>query len=86
MTLKDVVMESLRRNHPDKKNFFKAYGEHWPRAVCRCLHSGDGQNSQHTDSLLANGHGPCVVAGCKCDKFSWADWTQEFAAELEHYK
>lgn len=54
-----------------------------PKSMCRCGHSGDGENSQHGPStnvhgtVLAEGHGPCKH--CDCTKFTWADFTPAFA-------
>lgn len=47
-----------------------------PRDLCQCGHVGNGPNSQHDLSWYgfqryAEGHGPCLVAGCPCKQFTW---------------
>jgi len=37
-------------------------------SVCDCGHRGDGARSEH-DGL--NGHGKCMIEGCRCQQFSW---------------
>lgn len=56
-----------------------------PKSVCRCGHTGDGQNSDHEATVqgLGQGHGACRVSGCGCDKFSWKGFTKEFEAKLK---
>jgi hypothetical protein len=60
----------------------QAYSERAPKSICTCSHTGDGANSEHA-GLIARGHGMCMVAGCKCPKFSWARSTPEFVAFME---
>lgn len=45
-------------------------------SMCGCSHSGDGENSEHSDYLPgAEGHGQCLK--CNCRKFTWAGWIVE---------
>jgi len=48
------------------------------KSMCTCGHAGDGDPktaprppviSHHAGPL---GHGYCLVAGCDCEKFTWA--------------
>lgn len=45
-----------------------------PQAVCKCGHTGDGEHSQHKDTLIEPGHGKCLEADCLCIKFTWKGW------------
>uniref|UniRef100_A0A6M3L7J8 Uncharacterized protein n=1 Tax=viral metagenome TaxID=1070528 RepID=A0A6M3L7J8_9ZZZZ len=47
-----------------------------PMSVCYCKHTGDGANSQHTDTDHSYGHGICTVSGCDCGQFMWKDWNE----------
>lgn len=59
------------------KGWFRA------KSICKCGHSGDGQDSQHQDACLPPfGHGPCRVRRCGCRKFKWAYWMPAFEAAL----
>jgi|PlaIllAssembly_1097288.scaffolds.fasta_scaffold14217_4 hypothetical protein len=40
-----------------------------PRSFCVCGHTGDGPNSEHEDTNLESGHGPCKE--CMCERFTW---------------
>lgn len=51
-----------------------------PKSVCACTHAGDGPGSSHAGPI---GHGPCLVRGCRCTKFTWAQHTDAFAKALE---
>jgi hypothetical protein len=55
-------------------NSLPAFGQLYPKSVCYCGHTGDGNNSDHANTL-SFGHGPCLVIGCLCSQFTWADWT-----------
>jgi hypothetical protein len=59
-----------------------------PRSICTCGHSGDGPHSYHEAGVkgLADGHGPCIVAGCDCQKFSWKAFTPEFQEALQAHQ
>lgn len=48
-----------------------------PKSVCTCGHVGDGPGSAHA-ATIAPGHGPCIIEGCDCQKFSFARYTPEF--------
>lgn len=37
---------------------------------CRCGHL----RTQHNDSLVAFGHGECLLDGCDCSKFTWREF------------
>jgi len=50
-------------------------GNTLPMSVCYCKHTGDGKDSQHTDTDYSYGHGSCKVDGCYCERFMWKDWT-----------
>lgn len=39
-----------------------------PLSVCMCTHVGDGDHSDHYDTL-GSGHGACRK--CDCQQFSW---------------
>jgi len=52
-----------------------------PKSICRCGHTGDGDNSEHTD-VGQPGHGGCRIHGCRCDCFVWNGFTPEFEAKL----
>jgi len=43
-----------------------------PIGICRCGHTGDAFDSQHADTSLENGHGPCLI--CDCPQFTWVGW------------
>jgi hypothetical protein len=51
-----------------------------PKSICKCGHTGDGSNSEHTEGEqgVAPGHGHCLVNRCKCSKFTWAKFTKTF--------
>jgi hypothetical protein len=51
-----------------------------PKSRCRCGHTGDGPGSQHDGGVVA-GHGSCLECAA-CVKFTWAQWTPEYAAAL----
>ncbi len=58
-------------------------GELWsgPKSVCSCGHTGDGAGSEHLNTYgpdLSPGHGPCLVPGCECRKFTWEDFRPEY--------
>ena len=52
------------------------------KSICTCGHLGDGENSDHEDSM-AHGHGKCKVPGCDCHKFTWERFTDEFQEYLD---
>ncbi len=55
-----------------------------PKSFCKCGHTAEGEGSQHYDTVqIHDGHGPCNVEGCLCEKFTWAGWRKEFLLELE---
>lgn len=43
------------------------------KALCKCGHTADGENSQHE-----NGSGKCTMNGCKCEKFEFLSWTKKY--------
>ena len=59
----------------------------YPKSVCQCGHSGDGPDSDHgsanaVTSQLQPGHGKCSVPGCKCEQFTWSDFTEQYKGAL----
>ncbi len=52
------------------------------KSVCSCGHLGDGPSSEHGDTF-SHGHGPCMVEGCDCHKFTWVKFTPEFEATIK---
>lgn len=54
-----------------------------PKSVCTCGHLGDGHNSDHGGIL---GHGRCNVPGCKCTKFTWDRFTDNFQQAIDQGK
>jgi hypothetical protein len=52
-----------------------------PKAICKCGHTGDGAQSQHTGF---GGHGACIFdGGICCEKFTWSRWTPEYRRFME---
>ncbi len=49
----------------------KTNGSKPTRSICVCTHVGDCPNSDHGDSKLELGHGPCKVKDCNCKRFVW---------------
>ena len=54
-----------------KTEFYRAAA----KSQCVCGHSGDGELSLHGPLM---GHGPCLVLGCGCEKFTWKRWLPWF--------
>ena len=55
-----------------------------PRSICRCGHTGDGPGSQHGKILEKDdGGGKCNVKGCDCDRFTWKNFTKDFAKYIK---
>jgi hypothetical protein len=69
----------------EKQEFSSEYRTRMPMSKCICNHTGDGKNSQHTDSP-ASGHGRCLVKGCACSKFTWGGWTIEFLVAMQNWE
>ena len=65
----------------------QAHSTEGPRSLCTCGHTGDGPGGQH-DDRLSYGHGPCLIKGCDCEQFTWAEWlpTPETIAEMRGVK
>lgn len=59
-----------------------------PASVCVCGHLGDGSDSEHAGGgpTIGNkgGHGACRV--CKCQQFTWKDFTKKFKTALARAK
>jgi hypothetical protein len=53
-----------------------------PKSLCTCGHTGDGPCGQHGPTYV-EGHGGCIVKGCKCRRFTWAAFTPEYQALLD---
>lgn len=54
-----------------------------PRSKCTCGHTGDGPCSEHATriengTVLDTGHGSCMVEGCDCQQFTWAEFLPEW--------
>ena len=63
------------------------YGDAFPKSICECGHSGDGESSQHYKLKYAAhssepGHGYCLVYGCPCKKFRWKAFLPLYKARL----
>jgi hypothetical protein len=58
------------------------YKHRAPMSLCRCGHTGDGANSEHAPTFEP-GHGLCTAPGCKCEKFTWANFTGAYEAVLK---
>ncbi len=43
-----------------------------PKSICQCGHTGDGPNSEHSDTFQ-EGHGACNE--CDCVQFTWKELT-----------
>jgi hypothetical protein len=46
------------------------------KALCKCGHTGDGENSQHEGN--PHGTGKCSVLGCVCEKFEFLQQTKKY--------
>lgn len=46
------------------------------KSICSCGHLGDGAESEHEDTYQ-DGHGACMVEGCRCRQFTWVRWRPE---------
>lgn len=58
---------------------------HLPKSQCSCGHTGDGENSQHADTVQI-GHGKCMVRDCECKKFSWFGFLPHFSKWKKKHK
>ncbi|RPI56246.1 MAG: hypothetical protein EHM49_00725 [Deltaproteobacteria bacterium] len=57
------------------------------KSICTCGHLGDGSPSSHITGLDGQpGHGACRVRGCLCEKFTWADYSDEYKEYLKLVK
>jgi hypothetical protein len=57
------------------------------KSVCRCGHTGDDNLGSHAGQHDGSvGHGRCLVAGCRCEKFTWNGYTDEFNAHMAAYR
>jgi len=54
-------------------------------SMCSCGHLGDGESSQHLDTVQ-HGHGGCLVDGCSCEKFTYAGKVIVYTEEMEKVK
>lgn len=43
---------------------------------CTCGHTGNTENSQHAGRFQF-GHGPCMMAGCTCEQFTWVGYVED---------
>jgi hypothetical protein len=52
-----------------------------PKSVCKCGHTGDGNESSHLGRLVDNGHGKCML--CPCQQFTWKKFLPAFQEFLD---
>lgn len=67
--MKTRIKKSERRKTPGRNGTKDRVGK------CKCGHSGDAAFTQHQNTGLEFGHGPCVE--CNCRKFTWAGWIDQ---------
>jgi hypothetical protein len=51
-----------------------------PKSICLCGHTGDGEHSDHADvgrHPTGAGKAGCLVNGCRCQRFTWKQWTKK---------
>lgn len=54
------------------------------KSWCTCGHLGDGTKDNTADPMWRSmhggeiGHGPCLVEGCDCMKFTWERFIQKY--------
>lgn len=55
-----------------------------PKSWCVCGHLGDGIDDSNPNPMWRvhhggiEGHGPCLVEGCDCKKFTWHRFIQKY--------
>lgn len=66
---------------------------HGPMSTCTCSHLGDIRMEDFGKPAAVTcmhagiqGHGACVVPGCDCAKFTWAEYTAAFDAHMAELK
>ena len=60
-----------------------------PAAICVCEHTGDGEDSQHSNigsNPVGAGKGRCLVKTCYCQVFTHARWTRKYQNFLNGQK
>lgn len=59
-----------------------------PRSLCMCGHHGDGVGIDSGGNVNDHGgflgHGYCTYIDCKCDKFTFKNFTPEFQSVVDN--